>query len=126
MLENLDYSGNGGYKTGVETAPEDSYDPGGGGYWGGSATTGYGYCPQTQHYSPSPAILYPSIYSTVNQNQIHLHVHNVNAEYKQDPGGYDDVTTIVAPNNVTISMGGARSPLEEQEYRQDPSVWRPY
>ncbi|KAE8572976.1 protein lozenge [Halyomorpha halys] len=130
VLENLDYTGS-GYKTSTQTGlPEESYDPGGG-YWAGA---GYNsYCPQPQHYSPTPPsipqhmVLYPSIYSTVNQNQIHLHLHNGTEYDKPTESVYDDVTTIVTPNNLTISMGGHGRAIEEQEYRQEPGpVWRPY
>ncbi|KAF6207864.1 hypothetical protein GE061_016313 [Apolygus lucorum] len=139
MLE-ADY---GGYKT-TSGELEDchGYDPGG--YWGSSNYSNY-YSPPAppapppapQHYTP-PMVLYPSLYSTVNQNQIHLHVHNV-PEYKPTSDQYaDDVTTIVAPSNVTISLGGNRpmdgiphdqSGDQLQRYdrtHNDPSVWRPY
>jgi runt-related transcription factor len=82
-------------------------------------------------------VLYPSLYSTVNQNQIHLHVHNV-TEYKPADQYPEDVTAIVGGNNVTISsanraieIGIVHDQPQDQIQRYDrqhgdPSVWRPY
>lgn len=63
------------------------------------------------------------------------------SEYKPVEQYGDDVTTIVAPNNVTISLGGhgqrAMDTAEQvpnagdqmtryDRQHGDPSVWRPY
>ncbi|KAL1122024.1 hypothetical protein AAG570_003430 [Ranatra chinensis] len=168
FLDNTDYSG---YKatgnTGVSGNGElvedchaagASYDPAGcwssptnyNNYYSGSSQVPPPPPPpppptNPQHYSTPPMVLYPSVYSTVNQNQIHLHVHNVSSsEYKpSDLYAADDVTAIVGSNNVTISSGGNRgggieigivqdqTPQQDQMHRYDqrhadPSVWRPY
>lgn len=145
---------------------------GGGGYWGGTCsappnTHNYNYYnnpnataasgsaqtypppppPPTPH--PPPMVLYPSLYSTVNQNQIHLHLHH-NEINKPIEQYVEDVTTIVG-NNVTIS-GGSRgieigilqhnnqmqpsaddpggdvviTRYNDRQHGGDPSVWRPY
>lgn len=146
---------------------------GGGGYWGGTCTAppnthNYNYynnpnpaaavaasSSSAQAYPPPPPpppphpppmILYPSLYSTVNQNQIHLHVHH--NEIKPLDEYVDDVTTIVG-NNLTISSGGSRgieigilqhnnqmqpsgdgdgviTRYNDRQHAGDPSVWRPY
>ncbi|XP_033230562.1 protein lozenge-like [Belonocnema kinseyi] len=66
-----------------------------------------------QNYmSPAPMSLYHQVYSTVNQNQIHLHL------------GGDEVT--IASGNLTISSNRLEIGVmgEENEHRND--VWRPY
>lgn len=102
-----------------------------------SATTSN---PQNSYLNP-PMVLYPSsLYSTVNQNQIHLHLHHNDIKPIEQYG--EDVTAIVGGNNVTISSGGSRgieigilphnqggdeviSRYNERQHG-DPSVWRPY
>ncbi|XP_039287908.1 runt-related transcription factor 1-like isoform X2 [Nilaparvata lugens] len=91
--------------------------------------------------APPPMVLYPSLYSTVNQNQIHLHLHS--NDLKPSDPYTDDVTAIVASNNVTISSAGGSRQIEigirhnqltddqlisryNERQHGDPSVWRPY
>lgn len=102
--------------------------------------------PQTPYLNPTPSVvLYPHLYSTVNQNQIHLHLHGEKAAESLQCSGEELAATIVAnSNNLTISSG-TRSSIEigivhnsqggmmneEERYthadRQgDQSVWRPY
>lgn len=60
-------------------------------------------------------VLYPQLYSTVNQNQIHLHLH----------GDLSDEQVTIAGGNLTISSIREIGVLgEESEQRND--VWRPY
>ncbi|XP_014255854.1 protein lozenge [Cimex lectularius] len=128
VMDTIDY---GGYKATGELEDCHNYDPGG--YWSGGNYNYYpsGQPPPSQHYTPS-MVLYPSLYSTVNQNQIHLHVHNV-GDYKPAEQYPEDVTTIVSPNNVTISLGNRSmdnvihdQPQQYDRQHGDPSVWRPY
>lgn len=103
--------------------------------------------PQNAYLNPPPPppappsmVLYPSLYSTVNQNQIHLHLHH--NDIKPIDQYSEDVTAIVGGNNVTISSGGSRAieigilqhnqvpddVISRYNDRQhgDPNVWRPY
>lgn len=124
----------------------DTSYAGGGGYWGGGCTTSAphnynsyyssGSPVPSQSYPPPPPpppmVLYPSVYSTVNQNQIHLHLHHNEAR----PEYNEDLTALVG-NNVTIS-GGTRGieigilphnqlPSEDVSRQHgDQAVWRPY
>ncbi|KAK6630449.1 hypothetical protein RUM43_014794 [Polyplax serrata] len=105
-----------------------------------------GTASQTPYLNPTPSVvLYPHLYSTVNQNQIHLHLHGEKAAESLQCSGEELAATIVAnTNNVTISSGTRNSIeigivhnnqgsllSEEDRYthsdRQgDQSVWRPY
>ncbi|KAL6418359.1 hypothetical protein ACFW04_012186 [Cataglyphis niger] len=71
----------------------------------------------SQNYitGPAPMVLYPQLYSTVNQNQIHLHLH----------GDLSEEQVTIAGGNLTISSIREIGVLgEESEQRND--VWRPY
>lgn len=146
------------YDTGYPTGPTS----GGSSYWGTSCSTGsqqnhnyngyYGNEQTQVAYGPPPPpppphpphtmVLYPHLYSTVNQNQIHLHLHGSAATDIKQADQYptsDDVAAIVG-NNLTIS-GGSRgieigilpnnthsqlSIQTDDRYDRDQSVWRPY
>lgn len=127
----------------------------GGGYWAPTASSHHhsypNYYPgntapasatttnQNTYPPPPPMVLYPSLYSTVNQNQIHLHLHHNDIKPIDQ---YAEDVTIVGGNNVTISSGGSRGieigilpntqgsddVISRYSDRQhgDPSVWRPY
>ncbi|XP_054268371.1 protein lozenge-like [Macrosteles quadrilineatus] len=118
-----------------------------GGYWGGTcaAPPHHNYnnyysstSPPTAtqaypHPPPPPMVLYPSLYSTVNQNQIHLHLHH--NDRPAATGEYNEDLTALVGNNLTISSNSSRSieigilPPSEDVNRQhgtDASVWRPY
>lgn len=91
-------------------------------------------------------VLYPHLYSTVNQNQIHLHLHHSDLN-KPVEQYVDDVATVVGSSNLTIT-GGSRSieigivPPSNQTAVEEPNdivitryndrqnndlpVWRPY
>ncbi|EZA61532.1 Histone-lysine N-methyltransferase SETMAR [Ooceraea biroi] len=76
---------------------------------------GYYNNPSQNYISPPPMVLYPQLYSTVNQNQIHLHLH----------GDLSDEQVTIAGGNLTISSIREIGVLgEESEQRND--VWRPY
>ena len=73
--------------------------------------------PAQNYISPTPMVLYPQLYSTVNQNQIHLHLH----------GDLSEEQVTIASGNLTI--GGNRLEIgvmgeEGEQSRND--VWRPY
>lgn len=131
--------------------PSHRYDPGysgSGGNWGGSCTApashnynnyynGTPQAPPSQGYPPipppPPMMLPPFLYSTVNQNQIHLHLHHNEGrpEYAEDVGS-------MVQNNLTISGSGPRAIeigiLQQNQLagedpgrqQNDPSFWRPY
>ncbi|RZF38152.1 hypothetical protein LSTR_LSTR005513 [Laodelphax striatellus] len=146
-----------GAASGGGMACYDSYQPGAAAannYWGppppaAAATSYHNYYPSNEAYlnapppappPPPPMVLYPSLYSTVNQNQIHLHLHS--NDLKPSDQYNDDVTAIVASNNVTISSAGGSRQIEigirhnqltddlisryNDRQHTDPSVWRPY
>ncbi|KAH0547299.1 hypothetical protein KQX54_018503 [Cotesia glomerata] len=76
---------------------------------------GYYNNPSQNYISPTPMVLYPQLYSTVNQNQIHLHLH----------GDLSDDQVTIASGNLTISSNRLEiGVMEENEQRND--VWRPY
>ncbi|KAI5756489.1 hypothetical protein M8J77_025460 [Diaphorina citri] len=112
------------------------------GYYSNEQTqVGYGPPPPPPH-APHTMVLYPHLYSTVNQNQIHLHLHGATPSDIKQADQYptsEDVTAIVG-NNLTIS-GGSRgieigilpnnshsqlSIQADDRYDRDQSVWRPY
>lgn len=95
-------------------------------------------------------LLYPQVYSTVNQNQIHLHLHGAatdKLEQYLNPEGV--MISSLQRSSTTATSGGSvevgistESPVgqlglitesetgdgnEGQENREDPNnVWRPY
>nr|XP_022903489.1 protein lozenge-like isoform X3 [Onthophagus taurus] len=85
-------------------------------------------------------VLYPHVYSTVNQNQIHLHLHG-NADKIDQYLNFNDSLSLTpvrgnleanqSGNNSVEEVNQAHSQIEEsdrsQEQVTDPSgVWRPY
>lgn len=115
--------------------------------------------PQAQYPPPPPPasaqttmLLYPQVYSTVNQNQIHLHLHGSDKLVEQYLGNATNTMPSdnsafalggsgVIANNVNHNqraIGGLELPmitqaedvkLQEQTVDQDvndQSVWRPY
>lgn len=111
---------------------------------------------QTQYPPPVPPVppppqsqttmvLYPQLYSTVNQNQIHLHLHGSEKLVEQYLGSA--VSTTMQPDNNTFPLSqnsraigsGLELPMltqaeelkhqEQQSVDQDvgdPNVWRPH
>lgn len=96
-------------------------------------------------------VLYPQLYSTVNQNQIHLHLHGSDKleQYFTTPENALTISSISGVRGFEIGIGTAENPLnnidlENDEVDQstiaddvednresivvgDPSsVWRPY
>nr|KAF7438286.1 hypothetical protein H0235_000677 [Vespula pensylvanica] len=138
------YSGHGTSSTSLPLIPGKPNDPdifaGGGtgsaspGYHYGSWTPGpatpvpvasHNYNPNYQGYynnpsqnyiSPAPMVLYPQLYSTVNQNQIHLHLH----------GDLSDEQVTIAGGNLTISSNRLEIGVLGEESEQRNDVWRPY
>lgn len=124
----------------------------------------YGYssyqypCQPTQpQYPPPPAaptaqttmVLYPQLYSTVNQNQIHLHLHGsdklveqylgnaTNAMPSPDNSSFPLTSSGVISNSINQrAIGGLELPMishseeikhqEQTEEIGDQNVWRPY
>ncbi|KAG5674269.1 hypothetical protein PVAND_004249 [Polypedilum vanderplanki] len=108
---------------------------------------------QTQYPPPPPPppqssqttmVLYPQLYSTVNQNQIHLHLHGSEKLVEQYLGSA--VSTSMQPDNNSYSLNqnsrtigsGLELPMlsqtEELKHQEqtvdqdvaDPNVWRPH
>ncbi|KAJ8922976.1 hypothetical protein NQ315_001524, partial [Exocentrus adspersus] len=94
---------------------------------------------QQQYLNHHPAIIYPQVYSTVNQNQIHFHLHATPSEKSDQYLG--DGVALTPPQRVEAVQQQAVAGevaqvhdslrLEESERAQsqqnDPSsVWRPY
>lgn len=138
------YPSHGASSTSLPLVPAKSSDPdifaGGGtgsgspGYHYGSWTSGpatpvpvasHNYNPNYQGYynnpsqnyiSPAPMVLYPQLYSTVNQNQIHLHLH----------GDLSEEQVTIAGSNLTISSNRLEIGVMGEENEQRNDVWRPY
>ncbi|XP_063242967.1 protein lozenge-like isoform X2 [Bacillus rossius redtenbacheri] len=84
-------------------------------YYGSAGTpSSSGASPQGSY--PPPMVLYPHLYSTVNQNSIHLHLHSDKAEL------VDSYQQPQAPGDVLARYPGAG----DRQGQADPSVWRPY
>ncbi|XP_011297447.1 protein lozenge isoform X1 [Fopius arisanus] len=77
---------------------------------------GYYNSPSQNYISPTPMVLYPQLYSTVNQNQIHLHLH----------GDLSDDQVTIAGGNLTISSNRLEIGVLGEENEQRNDVWRPY
>lgn len=77
---------------------------------------GYYNNPSQNYISPAPMVLYPQLYSTVNQNQIHLHLH----------GDLSDEQVTIAGSNLTISSNRLEIGVLGEENEQRNDVWRPY
>ncbi|XP_012270246.1 protein lozenge isoform X2 [Orussus abietinus] len=77
---------------------------------------GYYNNPGQNYISPAPMVLYPQLYSTVNQNQIHLHLH----------GDLSDEQVTIASGNLTISSNRLEIGVLGEESEQRNDVWRPY
>lgn len=91
-----------------------------------------------QQYINSPApptmVLYPHLYSTVNQNQIHLHLHG--SADKIDYINHDISLTstrssieigVLPPAAVEVhSTQGQIEDSDRTHAQADPNVWRPY
>ncbi|XP_018566128.1 protein lozenge-like isoform X2 [Anoplophora glabripennis] len=117
--------------------PDNNYCPNN---WGTNAYPNNNYYNppyNQQQYLNHPAIIYPQVYSTVNQNQIHFHLH-ANAGEKSDQYLQNSVSLtspqrVEAVQTATSEVPHPHDPLriEEPERAQsqqnDPSsVWRPY
>lgn len=94
---------------------------------------------QNQYIQPSgpTMVLYPHLYSTVNQNQIHLHLHGSPEKLDQ----YFNLETLSVssaprsgnelPTSSSIEVGSGHLTEGDRKYEEsttaDPaSVWRPY
>ncbi|KAL1494326.1 hypothetical protein ABEB36_009941 [Hypothenemus hampei] len=95
----------------------------------------------SQHFNtPAPAMVYPAIISTVNQNQIHFHLHPTATpgdivgsrnEYFMSDNTIGESRVDMVPSAVTeADHAGVSSTMEEASREessvQDPNVWRPY
>uniref|UniRef100_T1GA71 Uncharacterized protein n=1 Tax=Megaselia scalaris TaxID=36166 RepID=T1GA71_MEGSC len=107
----------------------------------------YGSCAPQSQYPPhhTPVVLYPQLYSTVNQNQIHLHLHGAD-KIEQYLGQENALTISSVPGRTGIEIGigtsdhevGILSANDSSIHREetsttgdddtgnDQSVWRPY
>lgn len=96
---------------------------------------------QAQHFNtPSPVVAYPTIISTVNQNQIHFHLHTPtdvsrNDYFLPESGLSTEVRNqdlVPTSTNNAISEQEVSDTLQdgsrEENSAQDPAnlVWRPY
>lgn len=121
---------------------------------------GYQYScppPAQPQYPPTPGaptqatmVLYPQLYSTVNQNQIHLHLHGSDKLVEQYLGGsagtaiQPDNNSFLVPSTGLHRSGGleisesamiAQEDVDIKQHQEhsvidhdagDQSVWRPY
>lgn len=66
--------------------------------------------------APAAMLVYPHhLYSTVNQNQIHLHVHHTDLN-----------KSVEQYTNVASVVGSITAAEAEPEQNDSVSVWRPY
>lgn len=82
-----------------------------------------------------PVVLHPHLYSTVNQNQIHLHLHGSTEKLETlslPPSCAEIGATQTSSGDVTQNMQ-EEGPIEEcdraaqaQNVTDPSSVWRPY
>lgn len=90
-----------------------------------------------QQYPNTPVVFYPSLYSTVNQNQIHFHLHGGSEKIEQYLGPDTQQSLPNAPRAVElpqiVTADGVHlpetpeDPERTQAHNSDPaSVWRPY
>lgn len=92
-----------------------------------------------QHFNTPAPMVYPAIISTVNQNEIHFHLHPTSSEvtrneyFMPESIGSEGSRQDLVPTTVSevVSQQGVSSPLQEgtreESAVQDPSnVWRPY
>ncbi|XP_044759570.1 runt-related transcription factor 2-like isoform X2 [Coccinella septempunctata] len=118
--------------------PDNSYCPNN---WGPSNPTypqNYNYTAPTanQQYPPPPVVaIYPHLYSTVNQNQIHVHLHGstenidkffTNPEVMSGPTPRAiELPPVVATEIAAATISDSMQDSERDQ--PDPSnVWRPY
>ncbi|XP_063916918.1 runt-related transcription factor 1-like isoform X3 [Zophobas morio] len=109
--------------------------------WGTNTTypNNYNYynTPNNNQQYTGAMVLYPPLYSTVNQNQIHFHLHGSTEKIDQYLGSealnLNPTRAIELAQNVTTEVAQThQEPLDDgaertQEHNSDPaSVWRPY
>ncbi|XP_037921502.1 protein lozenge isoform X2 [Hermetia illucens] len=136
-------------KTDIEPSAYSSYNNWSNGY----NNYQYGSCPAQPQYPGHTAptmVLYPQLYSTVNQNQIHLHLHGTDKleQYlgpessltiSSIPGSRSGIEIGIGTSDHDVGLLAAESEhnthpdeVEAHEHREgdvvgDPSsVWRPY
>ncbi|XP_045476775.1 protein lozenge-like isoform X1 [Harmonia axyridis] len=95
----------------------------------------YNYNPPTsnQQYPPPPPVvaIYPHLYSTVNQNQIHVHLHgsteNIDKFFTTEIMAGSTPRAIELPPVVSTDIvpPPISDNLQDSE-REQPDVWRPY
>ncbi|XP_049875757.1 protein lozenge-like [Pectinophora gossypiella] len=133
------------------TAPAQRYDPN---YYNSWPTNTYNYnnyqynninnnpaCIQshTPYINPNPQMILPNLYSTVNQNQIHVHLHSSDKHLEQyipseikisDIDGGISITTELQPETSGLVQGCDQSDdVKHSMYaaaNQESGVWRPY
>ncbi|CAG9827349.1 unnamed protein product [Diabrotica balteata] len=100
---------------------------------------------QQQYLNPTTMVVYPSLYSTVNQSQIHFHLHAPSdkldpyknepyiksEQYLTDSAGLTNPQRVEAVQNSEVVHSHVDSLRIEDSERNaqsqnDPSVWRPY
>ncbi|XP_066255128.1 runt-related transcription factor 3-like [Euwallacea similis] len=113
--------------------------------WGSSFHPGscnnnyYNTTYNAQHFNPGTPVVYPAIISTVNQNQIHFHLHPTPSEvarneyFMSDNISSEGSRAELVPTTVSevVSEQEVSTPLQEgareESAVQDPTnVWRPY
>jgi hypothetical protein len=82
--------------------------------------------PTAQSYTPAPAmVLYgPQLYSTVNQNQIHLHLHGAGPEKLEQYLDNFNIGSISAEgmNNLNRNPSGVEVGIGTSDMEQEPPV----
>ncbi|CAG9112098.1 hypothetical protein JYU34_001594 [Plutella xylostella] len=94
--------------------------------------------PHTPYMNPNPQLIVPHLYSTVNQNQIHVHLHSTADKSLEQFPGEIKISDIDGAISITTDLQGEASgmiascePTDEMKHglygagSQD-HVWRPY
>lgn len=133
-------TGGGGNAVGNAGGSKSELDYGGGynqAWSNGYQNYQYGSCSATSQYGPQtaaapppppppPVVLYPQLYSTVNQNQIHLHLHSsekLEQYLGTAAGGGEQLTISSLTGSSRSSIEIAQDPYQhhqQQQHHQHP------
>lgn len=120
-------------------SPSQSWSSAPGAY-SSSYASGYSYPSQsapTSQYTqpaPQPVVFYPSVYSTISQQQIHVHVHAGGTGDLGDPAEEVPLTALAplrsAADVLQAITANTDTPQDDRKFEEvqgtDTSVWRPY
>ncbi|XP_032519226.1 runt-related transcription factor 3-like isoform X1 [Danaus plexippus] len=89
----------------------------------------------TPYINPNPQMILPNLYSTVNQNQIHVHLHSSSDKYNLEQYKISDINGGISITTELQGAGEASGLVQTCEITDDvkhglygasQEVWRPY